>query len=81
MKLTPIKKNLNILTLPRGVEILFSYQTPVAGSDDSGPFQTMNWYSATTTRHINEYLARFGLNSKNARKVSQDYLEEWLESK
>ena len=33
--------------------ILFSYQTPVAGYDDQGAFRSNDWFSMTTTKHIN----------------------------
>ena len=35
--------------------ILFSYQTPVAGYDDQGAFRTKDWFSSTTTKHINNF--------------------------
>ena len=58
MKLTPIAKNQNIVTYSDGTEVFFSYETPVAGyHPDLGYVRTQTWYSSTTTRHINKYLA------------------------
>ena len=57
MKLTPIAKNQNIVSYNDGTEVFFSYETPVAGfHPDLGYVKTANWYSSTTTRHINKYL-------------------------
>ena len=58
MKLTPIANNQNIVSYPDGTEVFFSYSTPVAGyHPDLGYVRTKEWYSSTTTRHINKYLA------------------------
>ena len=56
IKLKQIKSNMTELTLANGTRVLFSYETPVAGWDDDGAFRTMEHYSPTTTRHINQYL-------------------------
>ena len=57
MKLTPIAANRNIVSYDDGTEVFFSYSTPVAGfSPALGYVKTANWYSSTTTRHINKYL-------------------------
>ena len=58
MKLTPIANNQNVVSYPDGTEVFFSYSTPVAGyHPDLGYVRTKEWYSSTTTRHINKYLA------------------------
>ena len=87
MKLKQIKANMTELSLDNGVRILFSYETPVAGWDDIGPFRTDNYYSPNTTRHINQYLVSFlsdgseytkrldALVAKDiGRTVSQDFI-------
>tara|TARA_Y100001937_G_scaffold118690_1_gene173392 strand:+ start:335 stop:586 length:252 start_codon:yes stop_codon:yes gene_type:complete len=51
--------------------ILFSYQTPVAGYDDKGAFRTKDWFSSTTTKHINKYLG----GKDVGRVVDQSYIE------
>jgi len=56
IKLKKIKANMTELTLDNGTKVLFSYETPVAGWDDDGAFRTMDHYSPTTSRHINQYL-------------------------
>ena len=57
MKLSPIAANRNIVTFNDGTEVFFSYSTPVAGySPELGYIKTEQWYSSTTTRHINKYL-------------------------
>ena len=57
MKLTPIAANRNVISYDDGTEVFFSYSTPVAGySPRLGYVRTKEWYSSTTTRHINKYL-------------------------
>mgnify|MGYP001201390113 FL=1 len=51
--------------------ILFSYQTPVAGYDDQGAFRSSDWFSMTTTKHINKYLG----GKDVGREVDQSYIE------
>ncbi len=57
MKLTPIAANRNVISYNNGSEVFFSYSTPVAGyHPDKGYLRTEQWYSQTTTKHINKYL-------------------------
>ena len=70
MELKPSGSNMTTLTLNDGTEILFSYETPVAGYLAHGRksfhgrgtildvvfFKTDEKFSATTTRHVNKYL-------------------------
>jgi hypothetical protein len=58
MKLTPIANNQNTVSYTDGTEVFFSYSTPVAGyHPDLGYVRTKDWYSSTTTRHINKWLS------------------------
>ena len=58
MKLHSFATNRTLLTFNDGTEVFFSYSTPVAGySPELGYIKTQTWYSSTTTRHINKYLA------------------------
>ena len=69
MKLTPIAANRNVISYNDGTEVFFSYSTPVAGySTELGYVKTEQWYSSTTTRHINKYLD--GIT--NCAEVSQE---------
>ena len=65
MKLKPLGSNMTLIRMNNGTEVLFSYSTPVAGYYkgeatnamlDHEYFRTDEWYSNTTTRHINKYL-------------------------
>jgi hypothetical protein len=77
MKLTPIAANRNVISYNDGTEVFFSYSTPVAGySNELGYVRTEDWYSSTTTRHINKYL---GINE--ATKVPQQTINELSQSK
>ena len=64
MKLHSFATNRTLLTFADGTEVLFSYSTPVAGyKPNIGYVKTNQWYSSTTTRHINKYLDdNFALN-------------------
>jgi len=44
------------LQLDDGTTVLFSYETPVACSTVNGWFKTEQWYSKTTTKHVNKWL-------------------------
>ena len=68
MKLTPIAANRNVISYNNGSEVFFSYSTPVAAyHPDKGYLRTTQWYSQTTTKHINKYL-----DNVNSTEVSQE---------
>ena len=57
MKLHSFATNRTLLSFADGTEVFFSYSTPVAGySNKLGYVRTNQWYSSTTTRHINKYI-------------------------
>ncbi len=61
MKLYSLAKNRTVLSFDDGQEVFFSYETPVAGYSNSlGYVKTKQWYSSTTTRHVNRYLNEYG---------------------
>ena len=64
MELHSFATNRTLLTFADGTEVFFSYSTPVAGyKPNIGYVKTNQWYSSTTTRHINKYLDdNFALN-------------------
>tara|TARA_R100000008_G_C3428809_1_gene88585 strand:- start:106 stop:345 length:240 start_codon:yes stop_codon:yes gene_type:complete len=64
------KTELTIGTITGKIIIFFSYETPVAGYDHKGAFKTDQKYSATTTKHVNEYLGGKDIG----RTVSQEYI-------
>ena len=70
MKLNPVGSNMNEVEV-NGKSVQFSYKTPVAGYDDQGAFRSEDWFSMTTTKHINKYLG----GKDVGRKVSQSYIE------
>jgi len=56
--------------------VLFSYNTPVAGSTGEGVFKTAEKYSATTTKHINKYFREeWGINPLSVKEVDQAYID------
>lgn len=56
MRLKQIGSNMTRITLADGTELLYSYETPVAGWDAQGAFKTTEKFSVTTTKHIKKYL-------------------------
>tara|TARA_B100000927_G_scaffold270640_1_gene246954 strand:+ start:914 stop:1159 length:246 start_codon:yes stop_codon:yes gene_type:complete len=70
MKLNPVGSNMNEVEV-NGKSILFSYKTPVAGYDEQGAFRTEDYFSVTTSKHINKYLG----GKDVGRKVEQSYIE------
>ena len=74
MKLQSFAVNRTLLSFDDGTEIYFSYETPVAGySNKLGYVKTNQWYSSTTTRHINRYLG----NLKHS-EVDQDVINNLI---
>lgn len=59
MRLTSVSsKNAVALSLLNGVQIMFSYETPVAAFVPGRGYLTTNVkYSRTTSKHINSYVA------------------------
>lgn len=73
MKLFPIATNQTEVETA-DARIFFSYRTPVAAYVFGRGFvRTENFYSTTTSRHINKWI---GVDSKTdtTEKVSQDFL-------
>ena len=64
------KGNKREVVYSNGVRILFSYKTPVAGEDEYGFFKTDQYFSSTTTKHINGYVGE-------ARVVPQTELDRF----
>jgi len=59
-----------------GALTLRSYETDVAFIDESGKKATVKGtYSATTLRHIKEFLIQNGFEAKNAKQIMADYGE------
>ena len=56
--------------------ILFSYETPVAGWDDDGAFESETKYSVTTSKHITKYFGNKGNRLAWARKVPQSFIDQ-----
>lgn len=62
MTLNPIKANMTELDLGNGTRVLFSYKTPVAMLHSDGmTYRTDKKWSVTTSRHINQWLASYGV--------------------
>ncbi len=55
------KQNATVVSTPE-VEILFSYETPVAVRQGHRFFRTSQFHSKTTSKHINQWLDECGAN-------------------
>ncbi len=82
MKLIPLGSNKTLLRIA-SYEVLFSYQTPVAGYKRGvGWFRTEKKYSRTTSKHINSYLGNCEANTvtqswiDNLVAVETSYIED-----
>ena len=63
MRISNVGSNMTELATNSGAVILFSYSTPVAAMLPSGQYvKTSEWYSQTTTRHINKWLKGVSAN-------------------
>ena len=60
--------------------ILFSYETPVAGWDDEGAFESETKYSVTTSKHITKYFGGKERRQQVARVVPQHFINSLVEA-
>lgn len=77
MKLKSIKSNMAELHLESGVIVLFSYETPVAYFTHGNYYITTKHWSATTTRHINQWVPgdhKLRQHTMGVHTVSQEHL-------
>ena len=69
MNLNPVAANQNEVELADGITVFFSYKTPVAAHiPGEGYFKTDKFWSVTTSRHINQFVARNGGSGKISTK-------------
>lgn len=74
MKVANIASNMTEVETAAGVTLLFSYKTPVAAHvPDRGYLRTSKRWSATTSRHINKWLAMRGAHTPT--EVDQSELD------
>jgi hypothetical protein len=77
MKIKTISKNLNILSNGY-IALCFSYETPVAGySPDIGFFKTKKFWSTTTTKHINKFLAEYNVPNNKVMELDQEEINQF----
>jgi hypothetical protein len=78
MKIKSVGKNMTELQID-GKYVLFSYETPVACHiPGQGFFKTEEFFSTTTTKHINKWLQWSGVNT--ATKKPQAFFENIVEA-
>lgn len=75
MRIVERTNNTTVISFANKLEVLFSYDTPVAGVMPSGQvFKTDKKWSVTTSKHIKEYL-----DGRNASNLSQDDINNIVE--
>ena len=72
MNLKQIGNNQSLVSFNNGAQVLFSYETPVAGYlPDEGYFKTEQFFSKTTTKHVNSFLQ----DVNKVQLVKQSFIE------
>jgi len=75
MKLKQLGSNMTALNLNE-VQVFFSYETPVAAMlADGSLVRTEDFYSVTTSKHINKWL-----DGQEAQEVPQAAIDELVEA-
>lgn len=70
----------HVLKLPDGTEVLFSYETPVAGlailpyAETRKFFKSSSFFSRSTSAHISKYL--LGNGCTNPQQIDQHHIEK-----
>lgn len=75
MKLNPVGSNQTEIEKANGVTVLYSYQTPVAAFvPGKGALCTSKKYSVTTSKHVNQAVARWGATRTNVNQAEIDQI-------
>lgn len=75
MKLNPIGSNQTEIEKADGVTVLYSYSTPVAAFvPGKGALCSSKKYSVTTSKHVNQAVARWGASRSN---VDQGVIDQY----
>lgn len=74
LKLRPIASNMTEVDLANGDTVLFSYSTPVAARTAGGLIRTNQFWSVTTSRHINKWCG----GKDRGKLVDQSVLDEMV---
>lgn len=70
MKIENLGNHQTVITV-KGGEVFFSYNTPVAAWIDGKFYRTEEYYSVTTSKHINQWL-----DGRTAEKRPQSFFDE-----
>lgn len=74
-KLNPVGSNQTEVERENGVTVLYSYQTPVAAFvPGKGALVTTQFYSMTTSRHVNKAVDRWGATRV---EVAQSVIDQY----
>jgi hypothetical protein len=80
MRIQSIGRNITIVEL-KDLSILVSYSTPVCciRYNGKGALRTDEFFSVTTSKHINQWLSDHGYNPKLVPTINQEYFDNLLE--
>ena len=77
MKIKTISKNLNVVS-NEDVALCFSYKTAVAGYNSHiGFFKTKKFWSVTTSKHINKFLAEYSVPVNEVMELDQEEINQF----
>ena len=77
MKLKSIAANQSEISIS-GNTIFFSYETPVAFLNLTDAGKSDQFYSQTTTKHVNAFFRRYNIDPKNVKLVKQEEIDNLL---
>jgi hypothetical protein len=69
-------ENPDVATGDEHVKVLLSYKTTVAATTANGKAKVFGAYSATTLRHIKEFLLQNGFKAESKQQILKDYGDE-----
>jgi hypothetical protein len=81
MRIMPAGNNMTELESVDGTTVLFSYTTPVAAfAPGVGFIKTEEFFSVTTTKHINKWIGKKGSPKSTVMECPQELLEELVDT-
>ena len=79
MKLYQHGPNRHGLIIDHDTEVLFSYETPVLLMTEEGVVRTNQFFSKSTSRHINQFLSHHDFPDGYVKEVTQVELEDQIQ--
>ena len=80
VKIKQVGSNQTLLEHSDGIQVFYSYETPVAlvaFGDRIRTFKTEQFHSVTTSKHINKFLRSRNVEPERCKTIPQEVLENW----